>query len=166
MCDYSLHAVMSRDAKQGDELEVCEFHGTSTRGLRAQAIEVHADGSFGPNCAVCLQPGTEVVFDNPPPITTIWQNIWRLIHCLPPRMTRRSHTAKFVKINTDSPCTHHDAFEFMSGEQMLIQKMPIGTRLNVLQVPAVAVDDCNRDNYEYSIDYGIFVRRDPEPAGA
>ena len=54
MCDYSLHSVRSRAAKAGDQLVVACFAHTSTRGL-ASLDE--------PAVAVCLRPGTELVFD-------------------------------------------------------------------------------------------------------
>src|SRR5262249_12150790 len=54
MCDYSLHCVASRPAKVGDKLTTTSFSGTSTRGFAAVGE---------PNVAVCLLPGTEVVFE-------------------------------------------------------------------------------------------------------
>jgi hypothetical protein len=54
MCDYSLHGVASRPAKVGDKLVTTQFWNTSTRGFTA--VEE-------PRVAVCLLPGTEVVFE-------------------------------------------------------------------------------------------------------
>ena len=55
MCDYSLHHVKSRPAKVGDKLTTTNF-GTGTRGFAAPE-----DASM----AVCVLPGTELVFARP-----------------------------------------------------------------------------------------------------
>src|SRR6266508_1766592 len=55
MCDYSLHLVVSRPAKVGDELVTTKFENSMTRGFAAIGE---------PNVAVCLLPGTEIAFEN------------------------------------------------------------------------------------------------------
>ena len=54
MCDYSLHHVASRPAKVGDKLVSTQFDGSTTRGFAAVD---------DPSVAVCILPGTELVFD-------------------------------------------------------------------------------------------------------
>ena len=54
MCEYSLHAVRSRAAKVGDRLISTGFPGTETHGFMAVGE---------PGVAVCLLPGTELVFE-------------------------------------------------------------------------------------------------------
>ena len=54
MCDYSMHAIASRPAKVGETLVSTDFRGSSTRGF-ASAEETQV--------AVCLLPGTELVFE-------------------------------------------------------------------------------------------------------
>jgi hypothetical protein len=54
MCDYSLQHVATRAAKVGDKLASTQFVNSNTRGF--SAIEEQ-------NVAVCLLPGTELVFD-------------------------------------------------------------------------------------------------------
>ena len=54
MCDYSMHATASRPAKVGETLVSTNFRGTYTRGF-ASAEETQV--------AVCLLPGTELVFE-------------------------------------------------------------------------------------------------------
>ena len=54
MCDYSLHVVASRPATVGEKLVTTEFCNTTTRGFSAVGE---------PKVAVCLLPGTEVVFE-------------------------------------------------------------------------------------------------------
>ena len=56
MCDYSLHTVSNRPAQVGDKLILSCFPNTFTRGFS----EVGK-----PSTAVCLQPGTEIAFDEP-----------------------------------------------------------------------------------------------------
>ena len=54
MCDYSMHAIASRPAKAGETLVSTDFRGSGTRGF-ASAEETQV--------AVCLLPGTELVFE-------------------------------------------------------------------------------------------------------
>ena len=54
MCDYSMHAIASRPAKVGETLISSDFRGSCTRGF-ASAEEAEV--------AVCLLPGTELVFE-------------------------------------------------------------------------------------------------------
>ena len=54
MCDYSMHAIASRPAKAGETLVSTDFRGSCTRGF-ASAEETEV--------AVCLLPGTELVFE-------------------------------------------------------------------------------------------------------
>jgi hypothetical protein len=68
MCDYSLHGVMSRPAKIGDKLATTEFTNTTTGGFA---------GVDDPMMAVCLQPGTELVFENAPLSIRQWRVILR-----------------------------------------------------------------------------------------
>ena len=55
MCDYSLHHVASRPAKVGDKLITTHFENSVTCGFAA--VEERS-------VAVCLLPGTELVFDD------------------------------------------------------------------------------------------------------
>src|SRR5712691_585613 len=54
MCDYSLQHVANRPAKVGDKLVSTQFQNSITRGFAAVGE---------PGVAVCLLPGTELVFD-------------------------------------------------------------------------------------------------------
>jgi len=60
MCDYSLHDVASRPAKVGDKLITTEFWNSTTGGFSAVGE---------PKVAVCLLPGTEVVFESEVEVT-------------------------------------------------------------------------------------------------
>jgi hypothetical protein len=70
MCDYSLHDVASRPAKVGDQLVTTEFWNTTTRGFCPVGE---------PEVAVCLLPGTEVVFESEVQrkITRFWLSLFK-----------------------------------------------------------------------------------------
>ena len=54
MCDYNMHAIASRPAQAGETIVSTDFRGSCTRGFASvEETEV----------AVCLLPGTELVFE-------------------------------------------------------------------------------------------------------
>jgi hypothetical protein len=119
MCDYSLGLVNSRPARVGDRLVSTGFKNTVTRGL--SAVDQ-------PDTAVCLLPGTEVVFDRRARYTfgPLGLFSWRT----------RSPLARFRQINTADPHVHHDALEFADGRVISLQSLALGQRASVLQLPA------------------------------
>jgi hypothetical protein len=122
MCDYSLHGVATRPAKVGDKLITRQFYNTSSRGF-APAGE--------PNVAVCLLPGTEVVFERKiERELTGFQLFFRRTASL------RHKVARFRQVNIDNPCTHHDALEFPDGQIVLLTHLRAGQPATVLQLPA------------------------------
>jgi hypothetical protein len=120
MCDYSLHAITSRPAKVGDRLVTSEFSNTYTRGFAAVGE---------PDVAVCLLPGTEIVFQNE-------VDLGRLARLF--RRTVPGKVARFRQIHTEDPSRHHDALEFANGKVLLITRLRPGQTLTVLQLPLVA----------------------------
>jgi hypothetical protein len=121
MCDYSLEHVESRAAKVGDQLVSTVFSNSITRGF----AEVG-----NPQLAICLAPGTELVFD-------------RDVECdhalgFFPTKKMGENTARFRRINPDRPHEHHDALEFPSGRVVLLTRLVAGQRATVLQLPVVA----------------------------
>jgi hypothetical protein len=121
MCDYSLQHVASRPAKIGDKLVASQFVNSITRGFTAVGE---------PGVAVCLLPGTELVFD-------------RDVECdhalgFFPNKKLRENVARFRQINLDNPHQHHDALEFPSGQVVLLTRLCAGQRAAVLQLPAGA----------------------------
>jgi hypothetical protein len=121
MCDYSLHSVASRPAKVGDKLVSTRFPDVITRGFSAAGA---------PNVAICLLPGTEVVFDRAVERDAAFR-------FLPSR--KSSHTvARFRQVNLDQPTAHHDALEFPDGQIILVTQLREGQRATVLQLPASA----------------------------
>jgi len=124
MCDYSLHNVLTRPAKVGDQLTTRDF-GVGTRGFAA------AENS---GVAVCLRPGTELSFER------------NVRHGILGTFFRQSceipsQTAIFRQINLDRPNTHHDALEFSSGEVVLLTSLTEGQTATVLQLPADPISE-------------------------
>ena len=119
MCDYSLHNVASRPAKVGDRLVIKSFWNTCTRGFAAVD---------DPLVAVCLLPGSELAFED---------DVERE-RPFPP-FRRKEHTgnlARFRRVNTDNPFTHHDAIELADGKILLLTVLRKGQKATVLQLPA------------------------------
>ena len=118
MCDYSLQHVANRPAKVGDKLVSTQFANSITRGFAA--VEE-------PNVAVCLLPGTELVFDRDVEGD----------HALGffPNKKLLESVARFRQVNPDSPYEHHDALEFPKGQMVLLTRLCVGQRATVLQLP-------------------------------
>jgi len=121
MCDYSLHSVLSRSAKAGDNLVTTCFPGTTTRGFAADNA---------PTVAVCLLPGTELAFEN----DVEWR---RPFFGLFQKRQACGRLARFRQVNTQHAATHHDALEFPNGRVVLLTDLRPGQRATVLQLPAI-----------------------------
>lgn len=116
--------LAARPARIGDKLVTTQFSNTTTRGF--SAVDE-------PRVAVCLLPGTEVAFENKVERHfTGFQLLFRRTKPLPHRV------ARFRQVNTDNPCTHHDALEFPDGQIVLLTHLREGQRAIVLQLPAHA----------------------------
>jgi len=120
MCDYSLHLVSSRPAEAGETLVVTGFSGTDTRGF-ASPIDA--------TTAVCLRPGTEIVFDQCARLDG------RLFH-----RNINERLARFRQIDMDRPNLHHDALEFANGRLVLVTSLVVGQRAQILQLPASSLE--------------------------
>ena len=116
MCDYSLHAVASRPAKVGETLITTTFRGAATRGFATEAE---------PEVAVCLLPGTELVFAD----AVRYDNDWGW------RRSMGVKVARFRKVEPDASYRHHDAIEFPDGSTVLVTQLRKGQRATVLQLP-------------------------------
>jgi len=119
MCDYSLEHVESRPAKVGDQLVSTPFPSL-TLGFIAVGK---------PNVAVCLLPGTELVFNG----DVQYAHPLGLWH-----RKAGANTARFRRINSDDPHVHHDALEFPDGLIVLLTMLVAGQRATVLQLPVAA----------------------------
>jgi len=119
MCDYSLERQRSRPAAQGDRLLTTSFPGTTTRGFCAAEDR---------DVAVCLSPGTELVFDRPVAFAGLFRFLLQTHQneCL---------TARFRHVNEGNPLLHHDALEFANGQVVLLNDLRRGQSATVIQLP-------------------------------
>lgn len=129
MCDYSLEAFKSREARVGDQL--VSGHITNpdlppsylswsfTRGLHEVSDNT---------CAVCLQEGTEVAFKDEPVRFFGWP------------LFAKWKTATFKKLQAKDRYSHRDALVFPDGKVRLLHNLRPGQRLVVLQLPSKKVD--------------------------
>jgi hypothetical protein len=120
MCDYSLERQRSRPAAQGDRLVTTSFPGSTTRGFCAAGEK---------DVAVCLSPGTEVVFDRP-------VNFAGLFRFLLQAQQNDCRAARFRHVNEGNPLLHHDALEFANGQIVLLTELRRGQSATVIQLPA------------------------------
>ena len=81
-----------------------------------------------PNVAICLLPGTELVFDD----QVRCDSGFVFSHSLGHRV------AKFRHSNMGQPNLHRDALEFPDGKIVLLTHLCKGQRAMVLQLPASA----------------------------
>jgi hypothetical protein len=119
MCDYSLHSVKSRPAKVGDKLTTRNFN-TGTRGFAAPE---------DPSIAVCVLPGTELVFARPVSYRPRGLFGWKA-------HADNQTTAIFRQINKGNLHIHHDALEFPNGQIVLLTDLFEHQQATVLQLPA------------------------------
>jgi hypothetical protein len=123
MCDYSLHAVKSRAANLADRLVSTGFPGTETRGFAAVGE---------PGVAVCLLPGTELVFDREIETTHPFA---RLLPSFRFGM-QGERLARFRRIDARQSHVHYDALELANGRMVLVTRLSEGQCATVLQLPA------------------------------
>jgi hypothetical protein len=101
----------------GDKLVTTQFKYSLTGGFCA----------FGePSVAVCLKPGTELVFERE--IETL-SKFWMR------RQKLGAKVARFRAVNLDRPTMHHDALELPSGEIVLLTRLTQGQFATVIQLP-------------------------------
>lgn len=129
MCDYSLETLQSRPAKAGERLITTAFPASTTVGFASPEE---------PGTAVCLLPGTELVFDEPVSFNGLFSFLLGAHHhdCL---------TARFREVNTDNHLVHHDALEFGNGQIVLLTHLKPGQMASILQLPVrdvVEVTSC------------------------
>ena len=119
MCDYSLHTVKSRPANVGEKLITHNFNA-GTLGFAAPEDRT---------TAVCVLPGTELVFSNKVIFLRTEGLLWQR------RRKKDCRAAIFRRLNTDQRCTHHDALEFPDGQIVLLTSLYEGQTATVLQLP-------------------------------
>src|SRR3974377_2027891 len=120
MCDYSLQSVASRPARAGDRLVSEQFCNSITGGFAAIGE---------PSVAVCLLPGTEVVFDK----EVECEHVLGFFPILKPVKKYGQKVARFRQVNKDQPYVHHDALEFPDGRIVLLTRLSQGPQVTVRQ---------------------------------
>jgi hypothetical protein len=126
MCDYSLHNVKSRPARARDRLVTTAFHATTSRGFSEIGCQ---------SVAVCLQPGTELAFDQEPRRAGALNGFLAGF-----RLARiGSRLARFRQLDPDYQHTHHDALEFSNGKMVFLTDLREGERATILQLPVSTV---------------------------
>ena len=120
MCDYSLEQQASREAVAGDRLVTTAFPASTTLGFAT------ADA---PDVAVCLRPGTELVFEEPVAFSGLFRFLLQA-------HAHECRTARFRHVNEENPLMHHDALEFANGQVVLLTHLAPGQRATVIQLPA------------------------------
>jgi hypothetical protein len=123
MCDYSLEHVASRPAKVGDKLVTTRFKHSLTGGFCATGE---------PNIAVCLKPGTELVFEREIEVQAgFWLRSKKL----------GAKVARFRQVNEGCRTVHHDALELPNGQILLLTRLCEDQMATVIQLPAGYSDE-------------------------
>lgn len=118
MCEYSLEGVPSRVAQVGDRIVSTRFKTSFVRGFGLVGAR---------DIAICLAPGTELVFDRVPEIDA---GLARL-----PKRDAGDALAHFRRVNDDRPHLPHDALEFADGEILLVAHLAENQAATVIQIP-------------------------------
>lgn len=137
MCDYSLHGINNRLAKEGESLVIHKFY-TGSKGLASPAdleavkprglkrltvwlgIEAPSPARFNIP-AVCVPPGAKLYLEGIP-------DRIRADYAL-----SDAEEATFTQL-TAEPFRYRDAFRFANGAEVLIQKFPEGMSVEVLKL--------------------------------
>jgi len=122
MCDYSLSHLQSRPATVNDHLVITRFNSSCTQGFTAVGHD--------PDVVVCVQPGTELVFEKPVLVSRY----------LFGTRSSGSSLARFRQVELDNPHTHHDALEFPDGSMVKLTRLVPGQVATVLQLPRHETD--------------------------
>jgi len=130
MCDYSLAAMQTRLAVEGEELSVYRFPSgslglTSPAELERCKPELRGWRSwFNPRqapCAVCIPPGARL-----------------LLFDIPKRLQQQrglggSEQVMFIQTNA-TPGRHRDGVRFRNNQEILLQHLAEGQRVVVLSL--------------------------------
>jgi hypothetical protein len=120
MCDYSLAHVPNRLAEDGEQLVVHRFD-THTLGL-APAHRRFWDILLHPHPpAVCVPPGARLRLHDIPQALRRSQNLDAVEEVI------------FVQLSADA-FVHRDAVRFANGEEILLQRLQCGQRVDVLSL--------------------------------
>jgi len=143
MCDYSLHGLKNRLAKDGETLVVHRFH-TGSKGLTSPEYlkpttpakglwaKLKRTFDYEPTvCAVCIPDGARLMLDG---ISKRLREAYQLSVV---------ETGTFRQLSTNV-ATYRDAVEFANGSKVRLQELDEGLRIDVLSLSS-AVDDAQED---------------------
>jgi hypothetical protein len=145
MCDYSLHGIKNRLANEGEQLFIHMFH-TGSKGL-ASVTDLRNLEKLAPGAgiwarfkcwvenqrswingdlkraipAVCIPPGARLHVDGIP-------SLMQKRFGVGPR-----EEVTFVQL-TAEPLRYRDAIRFANGQEILLQKLSDGLRMDVLSL--------------------------------
>jgi hypothetical protein len=132
MCEFSLHQTESRPARVSERLITTVFYNTTTHGF---------SNPRKPKVAVCLLPGTELMFTAPvregcsDPLVRLIR--WTTRACgFSAEPKPKGPAATFVQVNLDDPCEHHDAIKFSDDTYILLTDLEPGQLATVLTLPS------------------------------
>lgn len=140
MCDYSLHSIDNRLAVEGEQLVVHRFPTNSIGLAPAKDAPEYMDGKLNdtsakgvwaafrywlktclkdPPCAVCVPPGARLVLRD-----------------IPERLQRQfgvgpEEEVTFTQLSASANC-YRDAVRFPNGAELLLQRLTLGQRVDVL----------------------------------
>ena len=122
MCDYSLAHFPNRLAVEGEQLVVRRFD-TLTMGLAPAGRNLKV-GLFSPCLSVCVPPGARL-----------------LLRDIPKDLQRRwgvtaVEEVTFVQLSAEA-FIHRDAVRFANGQEILLQRLQCGQRVDVLSLCSV-----------------------------
>jgi hypothetical protein len=122
MCDYSLAHFPNRLAVEGEQLVVRRFD-TLTMGLAPAGRSLKV-GLFSPCLAVCVPPGARL-----------------LLRDIPKDLQRRwgvSAVEEVTSVQLSAEAfIHRDAVRFANGQEILLQRLECGQRVDVLSLCSV-----------------------------
>jgi hypothetical protein len=150
MCDYSLHGIRNRLAKEGETLVVHRFF-TGSKGLTAPEYVQPVEKPRGllatikqlfasppDECAVCIPDGAKLV-----------------LYDIPADLQRRyflcdAEPITFRQLSAD-PSTYRDAMEFCHGVTLRLQDLEEGQRVSVVALSPAELE--NAEEFGTSFHY-------------
>ncbi len=136
MCDYSLHGITNRLAREGEVLTIYRF-STGSKGLSSPpqlnaAIKSGRLISFitskltlaSEECAVCIPDGARLVLKG---IPDSYQQAYGLAET--EQVTFRQLSAEALE--------YRDAVEFHNGRRLRLQQLEVGQMVEVISLPSM-----------------------------
>ena len=128
MCDYSLAGVPNRLAVEGERLVACRF-STGSMGLASRDASLwRLWFKQTPAVCVCVPPGARLLLRDIPKDLQGQVNV------------QATEEVTFVQLSAEA-YRYRDAVRFRNGEEVLLQRLKCGQRVEVLSL-------CSDDSQE------------------